>query len=261
MRAFYITIVLGCLAAVDSFAPIKKPTSLRSPKLAAAEASVAENSVYLQDKLLQVLDHFGKNEETLPCGLECTDEEKELVKDIISDLIMLEDSREPSESRNLVRVGSGKVQVPDILGTWDLMYTSSRIMTSNKSLSGLGYTSSDMSQFDSLSQKITGNQFLGFVEFIEKFKNVEDDSIAFEVAITGEWQLENRYTDPYTGSPTTTIRIDPEKVSYGVSENDGESWASLGPIKLLNICFLTEDLQITRGIANPESVFVFKKRE
>jgi len=262
MRACHIIIAAGCLASVDSFIPIKnKRALLQSPRLAAAEPTVAENSVYLQDKLLQVLGHFNKDEETLPCGLECNDEEKELVNDIISDLIMLEDSREPTESRNLVRVGMGKVQVSDILGTWDLLYTSSRIIKSNKSLSGLGYTSSDLSQFASLSQKITGNQFLGFIEFVETFQNVKDGSLAFEVTITGEWQLEDRYNDPYTGSPATTIRIDPEKVKYGVSENDGESWASLGPIKLLNICFLTEDLQIARGIANPESVFVFQKRQ
>jgi hypothetical protein len=257
---------------VHSFAPpvsphplaasLQRRATIRTTKRvnAAADASEASSAVYLKDKLVSVLTYFHNDPKTLRCGLECTDEERDLVTDIIAELLALDEDPD-----NLTNTKNGRLAAADVVGTWDLLYTSSRIMVSNKSLSGLGHTASSMAQFSSLTQKVTGSQFLGFIEYTEKFRAAGDDdkesSSAFDVTISGEWMLEYQYTDPFTGAPTTAIRVDPEKVMYGPTTNDGNMWASLGPIKLLNICYLTHDLQIARGNANPDSIFVFQKSQ
>lgn len=101
------------------------------------------------------------------------------------------------------------------------------------------------------------DRYLGFVEYIEHIGGSEADD-GFDVTVTGEWFLEPE-TNPFTGEPTTAIRLDLEKVMYGPTTNDAETWASLGPIKLLDIVYLSDNLQITRGNANPDSIFVLQR--
>jgi hypothetical protein len=120
-------------------------------------------------------------------------------------------------------------------------------------------------------------RFLGFVEYIETFNAGTEES--FDVKITGEWMLkEDR--NPFTGQPATVIKVDPLKLIYGAASNfmsteagaapvvqvgggfsQTASWQSLGPIKLLDIIYLTDDLQITRGNSNMEAIFVWIKRD
>jgi hypothetical protein len=118
------------------------------------------------------------------------------------------------------------------------------------------------------------SRFLGFVEYIETFNAGTEES--FDVKITGEWELkEDR--NPFTGQLATVIKVDPLKMVYGAASqfmaSDGAppvvqvgggfsqtaSWQSFGPIKLLDIIYLTDDLQITRGNSNMEAIFVLKK--
>jgi hypothetical protein len=98
-------------------------------------------------------------------------------------------------------------------------------------------------------------RYLGFVEYTEQIGSGPD---AFDVVISGEWAMEP-VTDPFTGAPHTAIRLDLEKVGYGPSTNAAETWASLGPIKLLDIVYLTKGLQICRGNINTDSIFVFQR--
>ena len=117
-------------------------------------------------------------------------------------------------------------------------------------------------------------RFLGFVEYIETFNAGTDES--FDVKITGEWMLKvDRH--PLTGQPATVIQVDPMKMVYGAASqfmsseeaapvvqvgggfSQTASWQSFGPIKLLDIIYLTDDLQITRGNSNMEAIFVSKK--
>jgi hypothetical protein len=93
------------------------------------------------------------------------------------------------------------------------------------------------------------------VEYIETFTGPEG---SFVVTITGEWMLKDD-SNPFTGESTTVIRVEPEKVAYGPVTNDADTWTSLGPIKALDIIYLTADLQIVRGNANTESIFVLKR--
>jgi hypothetical protein len=118
------------------------------------------------------------------------------------------------------------------------------------------------------------DRFLGIVEYIETFNAGTEES--FDVNITGEWML-NMDRNPYTGQPATVIKVDPLKMVYGAASqfmasddappvvqvgggfSQTASWQSFGPIKLLDIIYLTEDLQITRGNSNMEAIFVSKK--
>jgi hypothetical protein len=84
--------------------------------------------------------------------------------------------------------------------------------------------------------------------------------------------MEDRNT--FTGQPATAIKVDPDNITYGsgygMTEqapvvqlggglSQGASWQSLGPIKLLDIIYLTNNLQIVRGKSNTEAIFVSKR--
>ena len=100
------------------------------------------------------------------------------------------------------------------------------------------------------------SRFLGTVEFLELFG--QDEDAMLEVSITGEW-----YTKPeiniFTNEPTTCIAVDPERVVYGPSSNKADDWSSLGPIKRLDLLYLSKDIMISRGNVNPESLFVWQR--
>ena len=104
------------------------------------------------------------------------------------------------------------------------------------------------------------------MEFTETFNAGTDE--AFDVKITGEWLLRE--------DAPTTLQIDPENIEYGSVYGMAEqapvvqvgggvsqvaSWQSLGPIKLLDIIYLTPNLYIARGMFKAEAIFVWKKRD
>jgi len=219
-----------------------------------------------QGELLSFLtDIIPSGPNKLPCGIDCTDKEREIIAKMVSDL--------EGVSNNLVLKNNGKIAATDLIGDWDLLYTNSKAMIINKSLSGLVGSPSQQAEFSGVRQRLTGSKFLGFVEYIETFNAGTEES--FDVKITGEWELkEDR--NPRTGQPATAIKMDPDKIEYGsvygmteqapVTQlggglSQGASWQSLGPIKLLDIIYLTADLQIARGNSNIQAIFVWKKRK
>mmetsp|Transcript_11709 Transcript_11709/g.13440 ORF Transcript_11709/g.13440 Transcript_11709/m.13440 type:complete len:459 (-) Transcript_11709:95-1471(-) len=196
------------------------------------------------------------DKDKMPCGMECTDNEREIILKMVSEL------KEASD--NLVVLKNGNIEAKDLIGDWDLLYTSSKAMILNKSISGLTGTLSQKVEFSGVRQKLTGSKYLGFVEYIETF-NVGTEE-AFDVEITGEWLL--REDQP------TTLQVDPENIQYGSSYAMTEqapvvaigggvsqvaSWQSLGPIKLLDIIYLTPNLYIARGKSKMDAIFVWMK--
>lgn len=206
----------------------------------------------------------------LPCGLDgISANDQEILDTLVQTL-------EQDDDKNfLLQTFNGKITGKQVVGSWQLLYTSSRTMRINKSLSGLGRSSSDMANFCGLQLNLRGSEFLGQMEFIEQIgrssltrttttstdddddDNNDDDVL--EVNISGEWMLEPE-TNPFTGAPTTALRINPESVAYGgVTKAKADDLNSLGPIKLLDILYLDDDLLIVRGNVNTESIFIFER--
>ena len=205
------------------------------------EPSVKEDLLnYLND--IHTLDSA-----KLPCGFDCTENERKVVQEMITAL--------ESSTANLVVINQGRIEEKQVMGEWNLLYTSSRTMTINKSLSGLGRSSSNMAKFEGLRKRLAGTKYLGKAEYVETFGGEE---ASFDVLVTGEWMLEGR-RNILTGMPSTSIRVDPEKLMYGPTTNNADEWASLGPIKLLDILYLDDNLMLLRGNSNIDSLFVYQR--
>lgn len=120
-----------------------------------------------------------------------------------------------------------------------------------------------------IHKKSIYTRFLGTVEFVEVFgsdsdkdnnsdSDEDEESMKLEVFITGEWFTKDE-RNAVTGTPTTSIVVEPSKVIYGPSTNNAQEWASLGPIKLLDLLYLSEDIMIARNNVNMDSLFVWQR--
>jgi len=201
-----------------------------------------------------------------PCGFDCTDPERKIISDLIYSL-----ESTPSKS-NLVTSATNRGNIKNgfyskqIMGGWNLRYTSSHTMIINQSLSGLGRSTSQQAQFQSLKKYLTGSKYLGKVKYVETFgegdddkKNDDDDKgVSFDVTVTGEWYVEER-RHAFTGNPAPSLRVDPEKLQCGPMTNEAEQWSSLGPIKLSDFLYLDQDLMVLRGSTNPNALFVYER--
>lgn len=90
------------------------------------------------------------DKDKMPCGMECTDNEREIILKMVSEL------KEASD--NLVVAKNGNIEAKDLIGDWDLLYTSSKAMILNKSISGLTGTPSQKVEFSGVRQKLTGSK-------------------------------------------------------------------------------------------------------
>jgi hypothetical protein len=262
-----LLLIVQCISfhsvAVASFAFNRISTFAGPSCLFAASSSDGEEEspTRQQDRLRSLLNYvhtYENDPNKLPCGLDCSEKERELIKSVIQEV--------EADPENLVTVQQGKIDADDLFGDWSLLYTSSPAMLINKSLSGLGRSESNVANFKSLIQKLGGNKFLGSVEFVERFggsirsgdnDDGDDEQASLDVSITGEWfTLAER--NPITGAPNTAIEIQPETIVYGPKANAKE-WASLSPIKRMDIIYLSEDFMISRGNVNLESLFVWER--
>jgi hypothetical protein len=104
-----------------------------------------------QDELLSFLSdiHSVPDADKLPCGMDCTDKEREIIANLVKDL--------EADPNNLVLKQNGKIGINDLIGDWDLLYTNSKGIILNKSLSGLG-SSNSKNTFSSVRQRLTGSK-------------------------------------------------------------------------------------------------------
>ena len=86
----------------------------------------------------------------LPCGMECTDEERGTIATLVSDM--------EASPENVVVQQNGKITVKEILGDWELLYTNSKAMIINKSLSGLMESPGTKADFSGVRQRYTGSK-------------------------------------------------------------------------------------------------------
>jgi hypothetical protein len=144
---------------VHPFVPVS-PVALRSvgggsilpPRASTATMLKATDAATdVKQELLACLAKLNTDELRIPCGLECTDNERDQIAKLIADL--------EQDPRNLVLSRNrGTIEAKELLGEWELLYTSSRTMAINKSLSGLGRSTSDLARFSGLRQELTGSK-------------------------------------------------------------------------------------------------------
>jgi len=208
------------------------------------EVVAAPPSSFIKDRLLSLVSEIARDEERLPCGLEATETEAELLLEIASEL--------ENQPTNLV-LGESDIQTTDIAGDWRLLFTTSSTMKFNKSLSGLVPPNGS---FAGLIQKLTASKYLADAEYIEEFIA---GPVSFEVQVTGDWELRSTVS-LFTGRKSVCLDVVPDRVNYGLNiSTKADHWKSLGPLNLLNVSYLDDNLRIMRGTTSMDSIFVFKK--
>lgn len=211
------------------------------------EEALVSDSKTIKQGLLELLDDFS-DPDLLPCGLDFTGSEQEEVLKLVTEL-----ERQPS---NLVRARGGDVSPLELNGSWELLYSSSSAMRFNKGLSGLG-GSFPNGKFGGLKQVLKSSKFVSDVEYIERIE-VNPSAASFDVVVTGDWDL-RRSVSLFTGEPSLVMTVEPGRVTYGPTSTRADHWKSLGPLNMLDISYLDEDLRIMRGNTSIESIFIFRR--
>lgn len=199
-------------------------------------------------ELLGVIDRFNSDKERLPCGIEGTEKEKQLLMEIVSDLEV--------ESNNFVQQKQGAIEMTDIAGEWDLLYSTSSAFQYNKGLTGLG-GSFPNGRFDSLKQILSATKFMADCQYIEHIA-VKPDTASFDVKVNGNWEL-RRSSQIFTGQPSIVLTVVPDEVSYGPTSTRADHWKSLGPANMLTLTYLDDDIRIMRGNTATDAIFVFRR--
>ncbi len=205
-----------------------------------------ENSLAksIKSNLLEMITLYGSDEEKMPCGLESTETEVQNILNVIGQL--------ESQTSNIVLSSGGDIIPSDVAGDWELLYTTSSTMKFNKGLSGLVPPNG---KFGGLKQKLKASKYLADIEYIEQ---INAGPASFEVRVTGDWELRNSVS-LFTGSRSVALSVEPDKVNYGLTSQRADHWKSLGPLNLLDIAYLDDDMRIMRGTTSTDSIFVFRR--
>ena len=198
----------------------------------------------VKNQLLETISSFEDDDEKMPCGLESTENEVQEVLNIVAQL--------ETQSSNLVISSGGDLIPTDVSGDWELLYTTSSTMKFNKGLSGLVPPNG---RFGGLKQTLKASKYLADVEYIE---HINAGPASFDVKVTGDWELRNSVS-LFTGTRSVSLSVEPDKVNYGLTSQRADHWKSLGPMNLLDIAYLDDDLRIMRGTTSTESIFIFRR--
>ncbi len=203
----------------------------------------------VKDDLLSFLDIIIEDD-SLPCGLECSEKDQKQVLNIVQAL--------EEQPTNLIATKKGNIALQDLAGTWELLYSSSAAMKFNNGLSGLG-GSFPNGKFGGLKQTLQASKFLTDVEYKERIE-VTPSSASFDVTVTGNWDIRSSVS-LFTGKPSIIIEVEPDRVNYGPTSTRADHWKSLGPMNMLDLTYLDEDFRIMRGCTSADTVFIFKRAE
>ena len=129
-------------------------------------------------------------------------------------------------------------------------------MKFNKGLSGLG-GSFPNGKFGGLKQTLKSTAILSDVEYSE-FIEVNPSASSFNVKIDGNWDL-RRSTSLFTGDPSIVLSVEPNRVTYGPTSTRADHWKSLGPMNMLDVTYLDDEIRIMRGNTAVDTVFIFKR--
>lgn len=211
------------------------------------EVQASQDDGSIKDALLTYVAELSRDPDLLPCGLECLESEQERVLDIMVDL-----EEQPS---NLVIAQGGDIHPQDLTGDWDLIFTTSSTMKFNQGLSGIG-GSFPNGRFGGVTQKLQASKYTSDIEYKERIEMPAGAS--FDVTVTGNWKLKGT-VNLFTGEPTTVMSVEPDKVEYGPTSTRADHWKSLGPLNLLDITYLDDDLRVMRGNTSTNTIFIFRR--
>ena len=167
MKPILTLVCLGMmLTKCVAFHPSSKPNLSRHHRTVYADQCFRPSIVALQamddssdvkeqleeERLLSLLG-FIQNREPgrQACGLDCNEKEQALVSQVVGEV-------ESDAEQNLVTKQNGKITFDQLKGDWQLLFTNSRTVIINKSLSGLGRSESEKANFVSLIQKLGGSK-------------------------------------------------------------------------------------------------------
>lgn len=211
------------------------------------EEPVVENEAKVA--LLEFFDEFATNADRLPCGLESEEKDEKLVQNIVSVL-------ENDAVSNVIQKKGGNIGIDDVLGDWRLLYCSSAAVKFNQGLSGIG-GSFPNGKFGGLTQKLEFSKFKQDVTYKEQIDCIPESS-SFEVTVNGAWDL-RKSISLFTNKPCTMLSVEPDRVRYGPTSTRADHWKSLGPMNMLDVTYLDDDLRIMRGNTATDSIFVFQR--
>ena len=207
----------------------------------------------LKEELLEYIEDIAKlaeEEGQQPCGLDCSELEQERVLEVVSEL-----EREPYNQVVAVTAsGSGAVDKQELVGVWELIYSSSSTMKYNEGLSGLA---GGLTRFGGLQQELSSTKYLSDVEYTEEVIGKLGGK-SFEVKITGDWDVRTEVS-LFTGKPSNVLSVTPDKVRYASRSDKADHWKSLGPMNLLVLTYLDQDLRIMRGNTSTDTLFIWKR--
>jgi len=201
----------------------------------------------VKDDFLSFIDIIVEDDDE-PCGFGATESDQAQLLNILQVL-----EQQPS---NVILQKDGNIELVDLAGNWELIYTSSSAMKFNKGLSGIG-GSFPNGRFGGLRQELKCTKFLSDVEYKERIE-VTPSSASFDVTVSGIWDL-RKSVSLFTGQTTVILNVEPDRVTYGPTSTRADHWKSLGPVNRLDLSYLDDNLRVMRGCTSSETLFIFKK--
>jgi hypothetical protein len=217
---------------------------------------VVSDEKELKEELLELIDDITKasaEDGRLMCGLDSSELEQERVLEVVSEL-------ERESYNRVVSYESGGVGASkeELVGAWELIYSSSSTMKYNEGLSGLA---GGLTRFGGVQQTLMATKYLSDVEYTEQVIGKMGGK-SFEVKVTGDWELVEKKgrLDIRLGGMIYLLAVTPDKVIYGPRSDKADHWKSLGPMNLLVLSYLDEDLRIMRGHTSTDTLFIWRRK-
>jgi hypothetical protein len=201
----------------------------------------------VKEDLLGFIDIIVEEDEE-PCGFGATESDQGQIMNIVQVL-----EQQPT---NMIVQKEGNIELIDLVGMWEMIYTSSSAMKFNQGLSGIG-GSFPNGKFGGVRQELRATKWVSDMEYKERIE-VNPSISSFDVTVNGDWDLQKSMS-LFTGSKTVILNVVPDKVKYGLTSTRADHWKSLGPTNRLDLSYLDDDLRVMRGCTSSDTIFVFKK--
>ncbi|KAG8471031.1 hypothetical protein KFE25_009452 [Diacronema lutheri] len=202
------------------------------PGSAVAPASAddaARARAELKAELLEVVQPLG-------CGFDSTQEQRDEVLEIVTELEALNPTKRPLESDVVV-------------GMWDLVYTSSPSVRNVQGVMGVNqwFKGARMTSF---VQDVRREP--NYIRYIEKvqFPSLLSRMVGNVAVAEGFWTQQDEEPD--------TMVTDATKVTIGPMKYDSEQWQSLRCLMIQELTYCDDEVRIQHGLV-PNIIWVFRK--